>query len=74
MQRHYILIWIGFGLMVLSSSLYSRDSSRLDSGWRFKPGEIAGAAQLQFDDHDWQPVVIPHNWGWQEAQQGKEYY
>jgi beta-galactosidase len=60
--------------MILSASLYSRDSSRLVSGWRFKLGEIAGAAQPQFDDHDWEPVVLPHNWGWQEAQKGEDYY
>ena len=22
----------------------------------------------------WQTVSIPHNWGWEQAQQGKEYY
>ena len=74
MQRYRALIWMGFCLMILSTSLYSRESSRLVSGWRFKLGEIAGAAQPQFDDHDWEPVVLPHNWGWQEAQKGEEYY
>jgi len=74
MHTYRALIWIGFSLMILSASLYSRDGSRLDSCWRFKLGEIAGAAQPQFDDHDWQTVILPHNWGWQEAQDGKEYY
>ena len=74
MQRYRALIWMGLGLMVLSTLLYSRESSRLVSGWRFKLGEIAGAAQPQFDDHDWEPVVLPHNWGWQEAQKGEDYY
>ena len=74
MKKYRTLIYTGFSLMVLSALLYSRDDSRLDSGWRFKPGEIAGAEQPQFDDHDWQPVVLPHNWGWQEAQKGEDYY
>lgn len=42
--------------------------------WRFKLGEVADAAQPQFDDHDWQKVVLPHNWGWEEAQRGENYY
>ena len=74
MQRYRALIWMGFGLMVLSTLLYSRDSSRLVSGWRFKLGEVAGAAQPQFDDRGWEQVVLPHNWGWREAQEGKDYY
>ena len=27
-----------------------------------------------FNDGDWQAVSIPHNWGWEEAQQGKDFY
>ena len=26
------------------------------------------------DDSGWQAVSIPHNWGWEKAQQGKDYY
>jgi hypothetical protein len=30
--------------------------------------------QPGFNDGDWQAVSIPHNWGWEEAQQGKDFY
>ena len=52
----------------------ARQSLLLDSGWLFKPGDNAGAELSVFDDRAWESVTIPHNWGWQEAQEGKAYY
>jgi len=60
--------------LVLNFNLFSRESMLLDSGWRFKSGETTNAAQPGFNDSDWQAVSIPHNWGWEEAQQGKDFY
>ncbi len=54
--------------------LQGRESTLLDSGWKFKSGENTNAATAGFDDSGWLAVTIPHNWGWQEAQQGKDYY
>jgi beta-galactosidase len=33
-----------------------------------------GAETNGFDDSVWQPVSLPHNWGWEDAQQGKPYF
>ncbi len=66
-------IFIIFAL-ILSGNLLARESTLLDSGWRFKLGDIANAAQPGFNDGDWQAVSLPHNWGWEEAQQGKDFY
>jgi beta-galactosidase len=74
MRRFLTLICAGFCLLGLANSGQPRESAQLDSGWRFKIGESAGAEQPQFDDHDWQSVVLPHNWGWEDAQNGKRYY
>src|ERR1700690_1869475 len=60
--------------LILSGNLLARESTLLDSCWRFKLGEITNAAQPGFNDGDWQAVSIPHNWGWEEAQQGKDFY
>jgi beta-galactosidase len=68
------LFFAGLSLLALISHGYPRELSRLDAGWRFKLGEVAGAEQAQFDDHDWQRVVLPHNWGWEQAQRGENYY
>jgi beta-galactosidase len=35
----------------------------LNTGWRFTKGEQpAEAAAMNFDDSDWQPVRLPHDW------------
>ena len=60
--------------LILSGNLLARESTLLDSGWRFKSGEVTNAEQPGFNDGDWQAVSIPHNWGWEEAQQGKDFY
>jgi beta-galactosidase len=60
--------------LACSVNLFARDNTLLDSGWRFQLGETDGAAAAGFKDNLWQTVSIPHNWGWEDAQQGREYY
>jgi beta-galactosidase len=67
--------------LVFSFNSFARDSTLLDSGWRFMQGDpagVAGQAMSPADpnwiDSSWQAVSIPHCWGWEEAQQGKDYY
>jgi beta-galactosidase len=50
-----------------------RTITRLDSGWRFSPGEQSGAEKPEFNDRSWEAVSLPHNWGWEEAQKGMPY-
>ncbi len=70
MHRFFVFIsTLGFAF-----NLFAREDTLLDSGWRFKLGDILGAEAVDFADTDWQTVSIPHNWGWKEAQQGKDYY
>lgn len=61
-------------LMTLTANTQIRQAARLDSGWRFMLGDTSDAAKPQFDDREWQSVALPHNWGWQEAQSGRQYY
>ena len=72
-MRHLLVL-----LAVLASfNLIARESTLLDSGWKFQSGDPAikgGPVQMTFDDSKWQTVSIPHCWGWQEAQQGKKNY
>jgi beta-galactosidase len=60
--------------LAFSFNLFARESTLLDSDWKFKSGEIADAEKTNFDDSHWQAISIPHNWGWEDAQQGKDYY
>ena len=73
MRKFLILLFI----LILAPRLFARESMRLDSGWRFNPGDADGAQNLKFGEHSdkfWQTVSVPHCWGWEEAEQGREYY
>ena len=59
---------------MVGAAAMAREATTLESGWRFKIGEQSGAEQNSFDDHDWPALSVPHNWGWEDAQQGKNYY
>jgi len=43
----------------VTASAFSQ--SAIDTGWRFIPEDVAGAAMPEFDDHDWRKVTLPHN-------------
>ena len=60
--------------LALALDSFARQDVVLDSDWRFKPGDIRGADAVNFNDTDWLVVSIPHNWGWAQAQAGKDYY
>jgi beta-galactosidase len=70
MQKFSILILA----LAFSFNAFARENSLLDSDWKFNLGDSTNAPAADFDDSGWQTISIPHNWGWQEAQQGKDYY
>lgn len=39
-----------------------REVRDLTNGWRFRFGDDPAAIAPAFDDHDWQPVSLPHTW------------
>ena len=39
-----------------------RVTENFDAGWTFDQTDVAGAEQVAFDDADWRPVVLPHDW------------
>jgi beta-galactosidase len=67
-------IFIFFSALLLAGNALARQDTLLDSDWRFKPGDVPGAEAVDLSDTNWQTVSIPHNWGWEDAQQGKDYY
>jgi beta-galactosidase len=60
--------------LAFSINAFARDNTLLDSDWKFNLSDSTNATAADFDDSGWQAVSIPHNWGWEEAQQGKDYY
>jgi beta-galactosidase len=67
-----------FSILILtlafSFNAFARQSTLLDSDWKFKLSDVGDAQKMNFDDSGWPAVSIPHNWGWAEAQQGKNFY
>ena len=39
-----------------------RQTSLFNGGWRFHLGEAPGADAPAFDDSEWRPVILPHDW------------
>ena len=67
--------------VIFPFAVFARESTLLDSDWKFMQGDPAGVsgqamspADVNWIDSSWQAVSIPHNWGWENAQQGKDYY
>jgi len=68
------LVYLSIVLLGLCGITLGRVDSRLDDGWRFHLGQVDGAERPELDDSYWQAVKLPHCWGWEQAQQGKDYY
>jgi len=75
--------WIAIFLSALSLSIYRakagvessiRQTTLLDSGWQFQLGDPVHAAEMAADVSGWQPVSMPHCWGWEQAQAGNNNY
>lgn len=47
-----------FSLMAMAQ----RSESLLEKNWKFTKGDIAEAAQANYDDRKWETVTIPHDW------------
>jgi len=58
----------------LVGKLVARESVSLPDDWRFHLGEATNAQLAAFNDASWQPVSIPHCWGWEQAQKGDTNY
>ena len=74
MIRFMHKIFIPIFALFFSLNVFAREDTLLVSDWRFSLSDPSDAGKADFDDGVWQKVSIPHNWGWEEAQQGKNYY
>jgi len=73
-MRYIFLTVLAVGcLAAFPSRAEVRENTLLQSDWRFKQGDVAGAQAPDFSDADWQTVSIPHCWGWEQAQKGENY-
>ncbi|PCD03653.1 hypothetical protein COC42_04665 [Sphingomonas spermidinifaciens] len=43
----------------------------LSQGWRFHAGDAPGAERPGFEDRDWRPVTVPHDWSIMDRGDGR---
>lgn len=67
-------IFIFLFAAALSLDLFAREDTLLTDGWKFYLGDSDAAQNAKFDDKFWPAISLPHCWGWQDAQIGKQYY
>ena len=74
MRSFLIVVAAIASVLGLNTQCQAREDQLLNSGWRFALRDARGAETNGFDDSGWQAVSLPHNWGWEDAQQGKPNY
>lgn len=64
MKRNAICLCLSaiITVLLLPVSIFAREVITLQTGWKFNKGEIADAANPEFDDSKWRTVSIPHDW------------
>lgn len=64
-------ILFGTFFTLLFSSVLLGQSARkkinFNDSWKFHLGDVIGARYLDFDDHDWKAVDVPHDWSIHQA-------
>lgn len=68
---------VGLGVWVPSAhaATYTPPTSNraelsLDTGWKFKQGNVSGAEQVGFNDSSWSTINLPHTWNNLDGQDG----
>jgi beta-galactosidase len=78
LMRFFILALVSLFMFCLATNSFARKNILLESGWHFQQGDsyqqVKNQENTHWNDSDWQSVSLPHNWGWEQAQQGKDYY
>src|SRR5436305_1836890 len=73
-----LVLLTSFAIGQSTADAASRTDVELNSDWRFQQGDRgAGYKTLEtavLDSTLWQKVSLPHCWGWEDAQKGKQYY
>lgn len=58
-------------LSIIASA--QRQEKTINDGWRFMQQDVKGAAQVGFNDKQWESVSVPHSWN-SDAYTAKNYY
>ena len=65
------LILLGFAITI---NMIAKESTNLNSGWKFTTNTVQSAEQIAFDDATWNAVSVPHTWNALDGQDGGNNY
>lgn len=61
--------------LAVGAPLHASERTRTVLGnWRFIAGDVAAAEAVQFDDSNWQKVILPHTYNAHDGDDGGTYY
>lgn len=72
MSRPLGVVWglaVAWLVWALATPAFAETRS-LSQNWLFARGEVQGAEAPAFDDRDWKPVVVPHDWSIMDGRDG----
>ncbi|MEO5910614.1 MAG: hypothetical protein ABIP95_06975 [Pelobium sp.] len=63
------ITWLLFSFLLISALSFSqsREKFNFNSDWKLKVFDDAKAAEINYDDGDWNPVTLPHAWNESDA-------
>lgn len=61
-MKRYSIVAVLLLVFLTIKSENTRSIVLLDQGWRFINQEVTGAEKPNFNDANWQKVVVPHDW------------
>lgn len=57
MNRHFLVLL----LLFIAVSLFGREKTRINFGWKYAVGSLPGAEKYNYDDSKWQVLNLPHD-------------
>lgn len=69
-KRSWFFI-VGF---VITMNLIAKESTVINTGWKFTKSTVQNAEQVAFDDAAWDNINLPHTWNAQDGQDGGNNY
>ncbi len=69
----FSFIWL-FAAALPALLQAERQEQVLQSGWRFKEADVAGADAANFDDTSWETVSLPHAYNAEDGTPSKKHY
>jgi beta-galactosidase len=69
MKQKYIYFLILF-ILLFGLNLNAKESTNINSSWKFTKTSVTNAEQISFDDASWDNINLPHTWNAFDGQDG----